>query len=109
MIPARLSKAPAAWRGIETSANSSRLDMRLADIDLTDPDVFQRGTPHEMFRVLRRESPVHWHEEKGGPGFWAITKYEDVKFVSKRPDLFSSERQGTMLRDPSPTDLPYVQ
>jgi len=83
--------------------------MQLRDIDLTNADIFERGTPHDMFRVLRREAPVFWHEEKDGPGFWAITKYDDLKFVSKHPELFSSERQGTLLRDPSPADLPHVQ
>src|SRR2546430_351746 len=37
--------------------------MQLTDIDLTNPDTFQLGTPHEMFRLLRREAPVFWHEE----------------------------------------------
>ncbi len=83
--------------------------MQLSDVDLTDADLFQRGTPHEMFRLLRREAPVYWHPEKEGPGFWAITKYADLKWVSKNPMLFSSERQGTLLRDPTPNDLPFVQ
>lgn len=83
--------------------------MRLADVDLTNPDIFQQGTPHEMFSVLRREAPVFWHEEKDGPGFWAITKYDDLKWVSRSPQLFSSARQGTLMQDPPPADLPYIQ
>lgn len=83
--------------------------MQLRDINLTDPDVFQQATPHEMFRVLRREAPVYWHPEPNGPGFWAITKYHDLKWVSKNPGLFSSERQGTLREDPSPSDLPAIQ
>jgi cholest-4-en-3-one 26-monooxygenase len=83
--------------------------MRLEDVNLVDPDIFQQGTPHEMFRVLRREAPVFWHEEPDGPGFWAITKYDDLKFVSKQPALFSSARQGTLRQDPPPQDLPAIQ
>jgi cholest-4-en-3-one 26-monooxygenase len=83
--------------------------MQLSDVNLTDPDIFQRGTPHEMFKVLRREAPVFWHPEADGPGFWAITKYPDLKEISKRPMLFSSERQGTLVRDPRPQDLPLIQ
>jgi cholest-4-en-3-one 26-monooxygenase len=83
--------------------------MQLSDVDLTDPDIFQRGTPHEMFRVLRREAPVYRHEEPNGPGFWAITKYHDLKWVSKNPGLFSSSRQGTLREDPPAADLPAVQ
>jgi cholest-4-en-3-one 26-monooxygenase len=83
--------------------------MQLSDVNLTDPDIFQRGTPHEMFKLLRREAPLYWHEEPHGPGFWAVTKYADLKLVSTNPGLFSSHRQGTLLRDPTPATLPFVQ
>ena len=73
--------------------------MAIADIDLDDPDKFVSGTPHHWFRELRRESPVHWHKERQGPGFWAITKYEDVKLVSRNPQLFSSWLGGTNIPD----------
>jgi cytochrome P450 len=83
--------------------------MGLSDIDLLDPDLFERGTPHDVFSAMRREAPVHFHAEPDGPGFWNLTKYADVRYVSKHPELFSSMRQGTMIRDPSPADLPLIQ
>lgn len=83
--------------------------MQLRGVNLADPDIFEQGVPHEMFRILRREAPVYWHEEPDGPGFWAITKYHDLKFVSRNPGLFSSARQGTLRQDPSPVDLPAIQ
>jgi len=83
--------------------------MKLSDVKLDDPAVFQRGVPHEAFRLLRREAPVHFHEEEGGPGFWVISRYHDLKYVSKNPEIFSSHVQGTMLRDPEPDDLPSIQ
>jgi len=82
--------------------------MQISDVNLTDPDIFQQAVPHEMFAVLRREAPVYWHPEESG-GFWAITKYADLKTISKTPSLFSSERQGTLLRDLPPQNLPFVQ
>jgi cholest-4-en-3-one 26-monooxygenase len=83
--------------------------MQLSEVNLTDPDIFQHATPHEMFKVLRREDPVHWHEEAAGPGFWAITKYHDLKWVSTNPALFSSERQGSLTKDPPEQNLPFVR
>src|ERR1043166_673452 len=84
--------------------------MQLSDIDLTDPDIFERGTPHDMFKLLRREAPVYRHPQKNGCApFWAITKYADLKEVSKTPALFSSALQGTLMRDPMAHDLPFVQ
>jgi cholest-4-en-3-one 26-monooxygenase len=83
--------------------------MTLTSIDLLDPSGFERGTPHDQFARLRREAPVYFHPESDGPGFWCLTKYADVRYVSKHPELFSSMRQGTMIRDPAPADLPLLQ
>jgi cytochrome P450 len=69
--------------------------------DVSDPATFAEGFPHDAFRRLRRESPVHWQarDHDGGRGFWIVSRYEDVKHVSKNPRLFCSER-GTNIRDP---------
>jgi len=75
--------------------------MRLSDVNLMDLDVFEHGTPHAMFEVLRREAPVFWHEEPDGPGFWAITKHADLKAISRDPQTFSSAARGALLRDPN--------
>jgi linalool 8-monooxygenase len=41
---------------------------------------------------MRREEPVAWCPEPwGGPGFWSVTKYDDIQFVSKNPGQFSSD------------------
>lgn len=47
---------------------------------------------HDIFTRMRREDPVAWCPEPwGGPGFWSVTKYDDIQFVSKNPGLFSSD------------------
>ena len=74
--------------------------MQLSDVNLVDLERFQRSVPHEMFEVLRREAPVFWQDEPGGPGYWAITKYEDVKAISRNPGLFSSASRGALVREP---------
>ena len=66
----------------------------LTDIDLTDASVWERAAPHEWLDRLRTEAPVHWHEESDGPGFWAITRHEDVRRVSTSPLEFSSAVGG---------------
>ena len=73
--------------------------MNLEDIDLSNPDNFVAGTPHSWFKALRAQDPVHWHAEKNGPGFWCITKYEDVKTISRNPLLFSSWLGGTNIEN----------
>src|SRR5437588_11698270 len=64
--------------------------------DLLDPAAFDGGQPHEAFAWLRENDPVHWHEEPDGPGFWAVTRFEDVKLVGRDPATFSSS-QGIMI------------
>jgi len=71
--------------------------MELSDIDLIDSRNFVPGVPHEWFAYLRRNAPVYWHDEVDGPGFWAITKYEDCVNVNRDYEHFSSARRATLL------------
>src|SRR5689334_5720583 len=59
-------------------------------IDLLSASSFAHGQPHDQFRWLREHDPVHWHDEPDGPGFWAVTRYADVKAVGREPATFSS-------------------
>jgi cholest-4-en-3-one 26-monooxygenase len=74
-------------------------------VDLFDPDTFVTGVPHEWFAWLREHDPVHLNPEPDGPGFWAVTRYEDVVTVSRDPELFSSWRGSALLADLPPEDL----
>ena len=66
-------------------------------LDLTDPDNFVGGVPHDEFARLRREGPVSWHPEQDGPGFWAVTRAGGIRSVSRDPQTFSSERGATFI------------
>ncbi len=83
--------------------------MKIPDIDLNDLDTFEAGVPHEWFRRLRKAAPVYWHEEPDGPGYWVVTKYEDLRFVSTKPEIFSSARGGTNIFDLPPDGLSQIQ
>ncbi len=62
-------------------------------INLNDPMLFLENRAHDAFRVLRREAPVHWNPgTEVQNGFWSITKYEDLLFVSRHPELFISSK-----------------
>jgi cytochrome P450 len=61
---------------------------------LHDPQ-FHAGDPFPTFRRLRAEAPVYWHPT---PGFWALTRHEDVVAVSRDPATFCSSR-GVLLSD----------
>jgi cholest-4-en-3-one 26-monooxygenase len=67
--------------------------MQLSDIDLLDRDRFTQGVPHEWFTFLRREAPVYKHPEPHGPGFWVLSKYDDVVAVGRDAETFSSDQK----------------
>jgi cytochrome P450 len=69
------------------------------NIDLLSPARFSTGHPLDQYAWLREHDPVHWHEEPNGPGFWAVTRYEDVYAVDRNFQTFSSE-PTIMIADP---------
>ena len=76
------------------------------EIDLVSPETFARsGHPWDQYAWLRANAPVYWHPEVDGPGFWAITKYDDVRTISRTPRTFSSYEKGVMLPDPDEMGL----
>lgn len=72
-------------------------------IDLLDPATFSKGHPADLYAQLRAEAPVYRNPESGGPGFWALTRYEDVRAVDRDFRTFSSE-PTIMIADPSPQE-----
>jgi cholest-4-en-3-one 26-monooxygenase len=73
--------------------------MRIDDVDLADGRTFLAGPPHEYFDFLRSEHPVAWvdHLEPDGPGFWALTRWDDVMAVERDPETFSSYAGGAFI------------
>ena len=69
-------------------------------IDLLDMDRFQRLEHHEMFRQLRAEQPVSWHDVPGGQGFWSFVRHGDIVEINRDAERFSSELGGVTVQDP---------
>ena len=75
-------------------------------IDLTRPETFVGGQPRELFRYLREDAPVYWHEDPDqGPGFWVVTRRDDLDYISKHPHMFSSEARTCMLNEPESEEM----
>jgi len=68
-------------------------------IDLKAASTYANGHPWEAYARLRRESPVAWHPETDGPGFWAVTKWADVRTISRQPQRYSSAARGVMMEE----------
>jgi cytochrome P450 len=65
---------------------------------VSELELWHDGPPHDLFRRLRSECPVHWTsripEYPGEPGYWSVTRPEDIHTVSRDWQTFSSERGG---------------
>ena len=77
-----------------------------ADVDLTDPELYRKGFPHEVFATLRREKPVCWQTIPDGfpgshdEGFWVLSRHDDVQAANRDAELFSSLDGPTLSHQP---------
>jgi cytochrome P450 len=70
----------------------------LDQVLLSDMERWVDGPPHDLFAQMRAECPVHWTaripEFPNEPGYWSITRAEDIHTVSRDWRTYSSEAGG---------------
>ena len=68
--------------------------------DLMNPERMSKGVPFDAFKTLREKCPVSLQDDTiRNASYWAVTKRDDLDFVSKHPELFSSSEN---LAHPQP-------
>jgi cholest-4-en-3-one 26-monooxygenase len=74
-------------------------------VDLNDLETFVTGYPYEQLKIVQRDHPLYWNEEKSdwGRGFWNLTHYDDIVAVSRDTETYSSE-QGINISYPPDAD-----
>ena len=79
-------------------SSTSQDQQSLEQLRVGDREQFLEGPPHELFRRLRSECPVHWSdgitEYPDVDGGWSVSKADDVHEVSRDWQTFSSELGG---------------
>ncbi|MBT7280530.1 MAG: cytochrome P450 [Rhodobiaceae bacterium] len=69
--------------------------------DLMDMTMFRdHGQPYDYFHTLREKAPVSWWQPPATTdvaGFWALTRYEDVKKCDLDAKTFSSGAGGILM------------
>ncbi|MFD7029409.1 cytochrome P450 [Streptomyces sp. NPDC059917] len=70
---------------------------RPPEINLVDPTLYSDGDPFAQWRWLRANEPMYWHPPTDLPGFWALTRYDDIRAAYRDSETFSSA-QGILLR-----------
>jgi cholest-4-en-3-one 26-monooxygenase len=72
--------------------------------DFTDPDIYAERLPIAELAEMRKVAPIWWNEQPegiggfGDGGYWVVTKHKDVKEVSRRSDVFSSQEKTALPR-----------
>lgn len=76
-------------------------------LDFSDPDLWAARTPADEFAALRQTAPVWWNAqtaEMSSPyrdgGFWVVSRHEDIREISRNPNVFSSHENGAIIRYP---------
>jgi cytochrome P450 len=65
----------------------------LAEIDVTDPQLYALDQWRPWFARLRRDAPVHFCANSPFGAYWSICSHADIQAVEARPDLFSSSHE----------------
>ncbi len=73
--------------------------------DPTNPDINAVALPHAEFKALRTTAPIHWVEQppeaRAGfldEGYWAVTRHQEVREVSKDNEHWSTNENGVIIR-----------
>ncbi|MBX3314191.1 MAG: cytochrome P450 [Actinobacteria bacterium] len=75
------------------------VDVRPDNLDLVS-GAFWGDRPDDALAWLRRNDPVHFDD---ATGVWSLTRYDDVRFASQHPELFSSA--GGIRPDQNPVAM----
>jgi hypothetical protein len=93
----------AGWKGPRNPPVYPATDI----VDLVDFQGFSKGQPIEGYKRLLEEAPIYWQDERQEeePGYWAIARYADIKEISKKPEIFSSQRGGVNISYGDPANM----
>ncbi len=68
-------------------------------LDLVDPELYRGGVPREYLAWLRDNDPVAWHDEVDGPGYWVLSRYDDVVEANRDWELYSNYTKGSSIEE----------
>jgi cholest-4-en-3-one 26-monooxygenase len=81
----------------------------LEGVLVTERELWLDGPPHELFKQLRGQCPVHWSERMtefpDEAGFWSVTGADDVHKVSRDWQTYSSASGVTAASQVFPPEL----
>ena len=70
--------------------------MPLADIDVSNVNLYENDTQWPYFERLRRDAPVHYCRHSHHGPYWSLTRFHDMKLVDADHARFSSDTNITI-------------
>jgi cytochrome P450 len=87
----------------------SKSDVALENLQVADDELWLEGPPHETFKRLRSECPVHWSpgiaQSPEDSGFWSVTTADLVHEVSRDWETYSSAQNIIITDHAVPVEL----
>jgi cytochrome P450 len=81
----------------------------LENVLLAEKALWADGPPHELFKQMRGQCPIHWTERVSDypeeKGFWSVTTAEDIHAVSRDWQTYSSAHGVTAVSEVFPVEL----
>jgi cytochrome P450 len=83
---------------VDRSELDAALEAPIEEMELAERGMWPDGPPHELFKKMRAECPIHRTEKISEypeeDGFWSVTRADDVHTVSHDWKTYSSEIGG---------------
>jgi cytochrome P450 len=80
---------------------SDPYSLPLADIDVSNPELYEADSHWAYFERLRAEAPAHYCKTSSFGLFWSVSRLEDIMAVDKDHETFSSY-PGIVIGDQPP-------
>jgi cholest-4-en-3-one 26-monooxygenase len=85
----------------------------IEEVHVTERPLWLDGPPHDVFKRMRAECPVHWtpsiSEYPKEAGYWSVTKADDIHAVSRDWETYSSEKGGVTALTEAIMPLQLIQ
>jgi cytochrome P450 len=66
-------------------------------VNLAKSTNFISGHPFGAYRQMQEMAPVMWHPIDGSEGFWALSRYDDVRAANLNAQALSSQQGGILM------------
>ncbi len=85
------------------------VESELQNVLLAEHELWADGPPHEVFKQMRSQCPIHWTERVSDypeeRGFWSVTTAGDIHTVSRDWRTYSSAHGVTAVSEVFPVEL----